>query len=345
MRPVTHTSASADPYAAAMEASFPSVTNHTISNNCINFNNNINSNNNLFSGMIPNFPSSFHPSIPTTLNNLRSNNNNNNNCNSNMSLLSQSLAAAQQMMTNGQSQQYQQPIISRSAALANSINSGLNNQSFSMPSSNNNTTITVASSSIGGSTYYNNNLGPASVTPPNIVVTGPSPSTAKKSSSASHLNHHVLSNSIIAGVCKGKAPTTSNVRSSKPSKRHSAPPQTSIILKSTPRSTQTLCLTRSDVPTHPVPEFLCHLYSMVNEPSYSDLISWNVPTSDEGTTSGGGKAGVGKIVIHDPTRLQDEVLGKYYRHSKYSSFQRQLNYFGFKKRMHGTKKGKMSPCK
>lgn len=344
MRPVTHTSASADPYAAAMEASFPSVTNHTISNNCINFNNNINSNNNLFGGMIPNFPSSFPPSIPTTLNNLRSNNNNNNNCNSNMSLLSQSLAAAQQMMTNGQSQQYQQPIISRSAALANSINSGLNNQSFSMPSSNNNTTITVASSSIGGSTYYNNNLGPASVTPPNIVVTGPS-STAKKSSSASHLNHHVLSNSIIAGVCKGKTPNTSNVRSSKPSKRHSAPPQTSIILKSTPRSTQTLCLTRSDVPTHPVPEFLCHLYSMVNEPSYSDLISWNVPTSDEGTTSGGGKAGVGKIVIHDPTRLQDEVLGKYYRHSKYSSFQRQLNYFGFKKRMHGTKKGKMSPCK
>ena len=94
-----------------------------------------------------------------------------------------------------------------------------------------------------------------------------------------------------------------------------------------------------------VPEFLCHLHSMVNDPSYSDLISWNVPTSDEDTTSGGGKAGVGKVVIHDPTRLQNEVLGKYYRHSKYSSFQRQLNYFGFKKRMHNTKKGKMSPCK
>ena len=50
--------------------------------------------------------------------------------------------------------------------------------------------------------------------------------------------------------------------------------------------------------------------------------------------------GTGKVVVHDPLRLQDEVLGRYYRHSRYSSFQRQLNYFGFKKRLHGQRKGK-----
>jgi len=97
-------------------------------------------------------------------------------------------------------------------------------------------------------------------------------------------------------------------------------------------------------PTHPVPEFLCHLYSMLNDPALMGLIRWIVPSQDETTDRGGGKGGVGKIVVHNPTRLQDEVLGKYYRHSKYSSFQRQLNYFGFKKRLHGSKKGKMCPC-
>lgn len=48
--------------------------------------------------------------------------------------------------------------------------------------------------------------------------------------------------------------------------------------------------------------------------------------------------------MHNPQGLQDYVLGKYYRHSRYSSFQRQLNYFGFKKKLHGGKKGKLCPC-
>ena len=100
----------------------------------------------------------------------------------------------------------------------------------------------------------------------------------------------------------------------------------------------------NDVSTQPVPEFLCHLFSMLRDPSYSDLISWNVPTSDEPDHKGGGIRGIGKIVVHKPEALQDFVLGKYYRHSKYASFQRQLNYFGFKKRLHGGKKGKLSPC-
>ena len=52
-------------------------------------------------------------------------------------------------------------------------------------------------------------------------------------------------------------------------------------------------------------------------------------------------SGNGRIEVHHPARLESEVLGRYFRHSKYSSFQRQLNYFGFRK-IAG--KGKMSPC-
>ena len=42
-----------------------------------------------------------------------------------------------------------------------------------------------------------------------------------------------------------------------------------------------------------------------------------------------------------PTHLADHVLHKYYTHSNFTSFQRQLNYFGFKK-VQG--KGLSSPC-
>jgi hypothetical protein len=39
----------------------------------------------------------------------------------------------------------------------------------------------------------------------------------------------------------------------------------------------------------------------------------------------------GKIKVHHPERLEGEVLHKYFRHSKFASFQRQLNYFSFRK--------------
>ena len=88
--------------------------------------------------------------------------------------------------------------------------------------------------------------------------------------------------------------------------------------------------------------FLNQLVSMVNDPSISQFISWSVPTttndSDEGDIEH-----VGKIVVLDPQGLQDNVLGKHFKHSQYASFQRQMNYFGFKKKMHKNK-GKLNPC-
>lgn len=45
--------------------------------------------------------------------------------------------------------------------------------------------------------------------------------------------------------------------------------------------------------------------------------------------------------MHNPHKLASDVLHRYFRHSKYASFQRQLNYFGFRK-LAG--KGKMAPC-
>ena len=75
---------------------------------------------------------------------------------------------------------------------------------------------------------------------------------------------------------------------------------------------------------HPVAEFLYQLTKMLTDDN-SEIIEWVD----------------GRIKVHYPERLEGEVLHKYFRHSKFASFQRQLNYFGFRK-IAG--KGKMSPC-
>lgn len=77
-------------------------------------------------------------------------------------------------------------------------------------------------------------------------------------------------------------------------------------------------------PHHPVAEFLYQLTKMLTDDN-SQVIEWTA----------------GRICVHNPQKLADTVLHKYFRHSKYASFQRQLNYFGFRK-IAG--KGKMSPC-
>lgn len=75
---------------------------------------------------------------------------------------------------------------------------------------------------------------------------------------------------------------------------------------------------------HPVAEFLYQLTKMLTDEN-TEVIEWVD----------------GRIKVNYPDRLENEVLHKYFRHSKFASFQRQLNYFGFRK-IAG--KGKMSPC-
>jgi len=77
-------------------------------------------------------------------------------------------------------------------------------------------------------------------------------------------------------------------------------------------------------PPHPVAEFLFQLTKMLtdNNPEY---IEWRNAS----------------IFVHNPPGLEKDILPKYFRHSNYSSFQRQMNYFGFRK-IAG--KGKMAPC-
>ena len=147
----------------------------------------------------------------------------------------------------------------------------------------------------------------------------------------------VSTGSSVSSPVAADAPASSSRKQRKlsnPSERRHSLPSTLMLPMAT----------LGETVTQPVPEFLCHLFSMLRDPSYSDMISWSVPSHNEPDLMGGGIRGIGKIVVHKPDALQESVLGRYYRHSKYASFQRQLNYFGFKKRLHGGKKGKLSPC-
>eukprot|EP00985_Skeletonema_marinoi_P031487 scaffold37711_cov112-Skeletonema_marinoi.AAC.1 len=195
--------------------------------------------------------------------------------------------------------------------------------------------------------------------PPNFQMGGPNGLTITapwgdmnhihNTSGAAEARQQFLSNAAATVVSNSSSNSTPNNSTSTNTvdplhlQQQPQPPRvstTSILLPPSqqPRSA------RGDAVTHPVPEFLCHLFSIVTDPALSHLISWSVPTNNEQDNCGGGMQNVGKVVVHNPQGLQDYVLGKYYRHSRYSSFQRQLNYFGFKKKLHGGKKGKLCPC-
>lgn len=230
-----------------------------------------------------------------------------NDMNNASTLLQQSLLAAQLLIHNGHQFQQQQPL----PILMQQQQPLITSDQFM--SNHNQSNNIVSSSSVASASQ----APPASITTfPQHMIHPPSFSDAG-SSQADMITKTVLT------------PTDT--------KDTPRPTPTSIIIKDPQNNT----------PTHAVPEFLCHMYAMVNNPSFSDLIEWKVPYSqaDEKLFGvGGGELAAGRVIVHDPDRLQVEVLGRYFRHSSYPSFQRQLNYFGFKKRSFGGKKGKMAPC-
>lgn len=83
---------------------------------------------------------------------------------------------------------------------------------------------------------------------------------------------------------------------------------------------------RDGLPTkQPVPDFLYQLTRMLLD-GPKEIIEWQD----------------GKIIIHNPMLMESNLLKRYFRHSNFMSFKRQLNYFGFRK-LSGCK-GKLGPC-
>ena len=180
--------------------------------------------------------------------------------NNNSTLLSQSLMAAQQMMMSAPSIADEQPT-QQYPTIADQ------QQPQTMPSTTAPTSAVSSLSGGGVSPTYNNN------------------------------------SSMVAATQVATA-STSTKRIPLPSSTSQSMP-TSIFLLKNPllglgSSSNASDENEDDVPpTHPVPEFLCHLYTMVNDKSLDHLISWEVPTQDQSKYEGGGMKGVGKIVIHD----------------------------------------------
>jgi len=80
-----------------------------------------------------------------------------------------------------------------------------------------------------------------------------------------------------------------------------------------------------------IPKFLHQLIQILTDESNHPIISWEHGYfSDDNEDSSEGRYYDKLIVVHNPDRLV-EILSKYFRHSNYASFQRQMNYFGFKK--------------
>lgn len=66
----------------------------------------------------------------------------------------------------------------------------------------------------------------------------------------------------------------------------------------------------------PVPPFADKTYAIVDGES-DDIVSWAVDADGEDT-----------FVIKESTIFQDRILPRYFNHSNYSSFTRQLNNYG-----------------
>ncbi|XP_032679241.1 heat shock factor protein 1-like isoform X2 [Odontomachus brunneus] len=68
-----------------------------------------------------------------------------------------------------------------------------------------------------------------------------------------------------------------------------------------------------------VPAFLMKLWTLVNDPKTDNLVCWSV----------NGKS----FIIKDQTRFEKELLPYYYKHNHMASFVRQLNMYGFHKKI------------
>ncbi|KAL6566313.1 hypothetical protein OROGR_001928 [Orobanche gracilis] len=66
-----------------------------------------------------------------------------------------------------------------------------------------------------------------------------------------------------------------------------------------------------------LPPFLVKCYEMVNDESTKELISWSESNDS--------------FIIWDESRFTSQMLPKYFKHSNFSSFVRQLNIYGFRK--------------
>lgn len=66
-----------------------------------------------------------------------------------------------------------------------------------------------------------------------------------------------------------------------------------------------------------LPPFLVKCYEMVNDESTNELISWSESNDS--------------FIIWDESKFASQLLPKYFKHSNFSSFVRQLNIYGFRK--------------
>ena len=186
------------------------------------------------------------------------------------------------------------------------------------------------------------------------VVSAPATADTNYALPAHPANNYV-SSTVSAGTLEpaSSAPATSTVQSST-STSIQITSSTGVLVASTPN-------------TNTVPEFLYQLTKMLTD-NNRDIIEWSNGKSNPVYTKRCNHSGVytcrstlispfffftidflvlfeisgvGKIEVHSPHKLETHVLNRYFRHSKFASFQRQLNYFGFRK-LAG--KGKMAPC-